>query len=259
MLALEVGAARCCSIATRCSRGRAADLVGRAGRAGWPSEHGPRRSGRRRLPRRVPRREVRQLARRRIWSASSTHDRDRAAAVVGEPRSARRRSSTQSALFGRHRLRQHRGADAGALRCAAALLAHGVDVLVEKPITAHARRGRRLVELLPRRARPHPASRPSRALQSGRSARWPASSPEPRFIECHRLAPFTERGTEVDVILDLMIHDLDVILSVVRRRRSSGVEAVGVPVLSENRRHRQRAPALRQRRDRQRHAPAAWR
>jgi predicted dehydrogenase len=54
----------------------------------------------------------------------------------------------------------------------------------------------------------------------------------PRFIECHRLAPFTERGTEVDVILDLMIHDLDVILSVVDAPLER-VEAVGVPVLSE--------------------------
>ena len=35
----------------------------------------------------------------------------------------------------------------------------------------------------------------------------------PRFIECHRLAPFTERGTDVDVVLDLMVHDLDVVLS----------------------------------------------
>lgn len=55
---------------------------------------------------------------------------------------------------------------------------------------------------------------------------------QPRFIECHRLAPFTERGTEVDVILDLMIHDLDVILSVVPSPLER-VEAVGVPVLSE--------------------------
>ena len=54
---------------------------------------------------------------------------------------------------------------------------------------------------------------------------------QPRFIECHRLAPFTERGTDVDVVLDLMIHDLDVILSMVQSPLRS-VEAVGVPVLT---------------------------
>jgi predicted dehydrogenase len=53
----------------------------------------------------------------------------------------------------------------------------------------------------------------------------------PRFIECHRLAPFTERGTDVDVILDLMIHDLDVVLSVTSAEVSS-LEAVGVAILT---------------------------
>ena len=113
---------------------------------------------------------------------------------------------------------------------AAALLAHGVDVLVEKPITTTLDEGRRLVEL---------ASAQARILQVGHLERFnPAIRSlggiltEPRFIECHRLAPFTERGTEVDVILDLMIHDLDVILSVVHSPLER-LEAVGVPVLSE--------------------------
>jgi len=51
-------------------------------------------------------------------------------------------------------------------------------------------------------------------------------------VECHRLAPFVERGTDVDVVLDLMIHDLDVIASLVRSRVER-VEAVGVPVLTD--------------------------
>jgi predicted dehydrogenase len=113
---------------------------------------------------------------------------------------------------------------------AAALLSHGIDVLVEKPITATLEEGRRLVEL---------AAAHGRILQVGHLERFnPAIRSlsgvltEPRFIECHRLAPFTERGTEVDVILDLMIHDLDVILSVVHSPLER-VEAVGVPVLSE--------------------------
>src|SRR5215470_16258262 len=113
---------------------------------------------------------------------------------------------------------------------AAALLEHGVDVLVEKPITSTLDEGRRLVEL---------AAARGRILQVGHLERFnPAIRSlagiltEPRFIECHRLAPFTERGTEVDVILDLMIHDLDVILSVVHSPLER-LEAVGVPVLSE--------------------------
>jgi predicted dehydrogenase len=113
---------------------------------------------------------------------------------------------------------------------AAALLEHGVDVLVEKPITATIGEGRALVEL---------AAAHGRILQVGHLERFnPAIRSlagilrEPRFIECHRLAPYTERGTDVDVILDLMIHDLDVILSVIDSPLER-VEAVGVPVLSE--------------------------
>jgi predicted dehydrogenase len=113
---------------------------------------------------------------------------------------------------------------------AAALLEHGVDVLVEKPITATVDEGRRLVAL---------AAAQGRILQVGHLERFnPAIRSlagilrNPRFIECHRLAPYTERGTDVDVILDLMIHDLDVILSVVDSPLER-VEAVGVPVLSE--------------------------
>jgi predicted dehydrogenase len=110
-------------------------------------------------------------------------------------------------------------------------LAHGIDVLVEKPLTASVAEGRALVEA---------AERDGRILQVGHLERFnPAIRSlagvvtQPRFIECHRLAPFTERGTDVDVILDLMIHDLDVILSLVQSDVQS-VEAVGVPVLSES-------------------------
>jgi predicted dehydrogenase len=54
----------------------------------------------------------------------------------------------------------------------------------------------------------------------------------PLFIEVHRLHPFFERGTDVDVVLDLMIHDLDIILKFVNSKIKS-LEAVGVPVLSD--------------------------
>jgi predicted dehydrogenase len=106
----------------------------------------------------------------------------------------------------------------------------GIDVLVEKPLTVTVGEGRALVDA---------AERHGRIVQVGHLERFnPAIRAladiitQPRFIECHRLAPFVERGTDVDVILDLMIHDLDVILSMVHAEVES-VEAVGVPVLAE--------------------------
>lgn len=111
------------------------------------------------------------------------------------------------------------------------LLENGVDVLVEKPMAGSVEEGRVLVET---------AERHRRVLQVGHLERFnPAIRAlrevitRPRFIECHRLAPFADRGTDVDVVLDLMIHDLDVILSLVEGE-VEGIEAVGVPVLSEN-------------------------
>ena len=112
---------------------------------------------------------------------------------------------------------------------AADLLEAGVDVLVEKPLTTTVEEGKALLEL---------AVRGERVLQVGHLERFnPAIRAldgvlrDPRFIECHRLAPFSERGTDVDVVLDLMIHDLDVILSMMPSALRS-VEAVGVPVLT---------------------------
>ncbi|MFQ5665732.1 MAG: Gfo/Idh/MocA family oxidoreductase [Candidatus Binatia bacterium] len=108
-------------------------------------------------------------------------------------------------------------------------LTRGVDVLVEKPLAPTVADGRALIVV---------AEQGRRILQVGHLERFnPAFRAlagvitQPRFIECHRLAPFVERGTDVDVILDLMIHDLDVILSLVHAEVQS-VEAVGVPVLS---------------------------
>jgi len=111
------------------------------------------------------------------------------------------------------------------------LLESGIDVLVEKPVTTTIEEAKALVEL---------AVRGARVFQVGHLERFnPAVLAldglitQPRFIECHRLAPFTERGTDVDVVLDLMIHDLDVILSMVPSALRS-VEAVGVPVLTSS-------------------------
>jgi predicted dehydrogenase len=106
------------------------------------------------------------------------------------------------------------------LEITSSLLAGGIDVLVEKPMTATLEEARQLALL---------ARRSDRVLQVGHLERFNRG---PKFIECHRLAPFTERGTDVDVIFDLMVHDLDVILSITNAEVSS-VEAVGVAILTE--------------------------
>jgi predicted dehydrogenase len=109
-------------------------------------------------------------------------------------------------------------------------LSAGIDVLVEKPITATLEEGKELVSL---------AQEKGLVLQVGHLERFnPAIRKlegvirEPKFVECHRLAPFVERGTDVDVVLDLMIHDIDVIASLVHASMEA-VEAVGVPVLTD--------------------------
>jgi len=109
------------------------------------------------------------------------------------------------------------------------LLEAGIDVLVEKPIAATLEEARDLVRVADERGR---------ILQVGHLERFNpairALAPlvsRPRFLECHRLAPFVERGTDVDVVLDLMIHDLDVILGMMTSEVAS-VEAVGVPVIT---------------------------
>ncbi|MCL5965875.1 MAG: Gfo/Idh/MocA family oxidoreductase [Deltaproteobacteria bacterium] len=114
---------------------------------------------------------------------------------------------------------------------ALAALRSGAHILLEKPIAATVREGRAIVR---------EAERTRRILQIGHLERFnPAVAAaasllrEPRFIECHRLGPFGGRGTDVDVVLDLMIHDIDLILSFVRSPIAR-VHAVGVPVISPN-------------------------
>lgn len=109
-------------------------------------------------------------------------------------------------------------------------LTAGADVLIEKPICATLEEADELIEL---------AWKNGLILQVGFVERFnPAIMAmenvikNPMFIEAHRLHPFFERGTDVDVILDLMIHDLDIILKFVGSP-IKGVEAVGVPILSD--------------------------
>ncbi len=108
-------------------------------------------------------------------------------------------------------------------------LEHGIHVLVEKPITTTLEEARSLVET---------AARQGRVLQVGHLERFNAAIlalagtlRTPRFVESHRLAPFKERGTDVNVVLDLMIHDIDLIQSLVGAPIES-IDAVGSSVFS---------------------------
>jgi predicted dehydrogenase len=105
----------------------------------------------------------------------------------------------------------------------------GAHVLVEKPITETVEEAQSLIEI---------AAAQGRILQVGHLERFnPAIVAAEsrlrgaRFIECQRLAPFKERGTDVNVVLDLMIHDIDIVQSIVGRPVES-IEAVGTPVFS---------------------------
>jgi predicted dehydrogenase len=109
-------------------------------------------------------------------------------------------------------------------------LAAGAHVLVEKPITETPAEARELIAL---------AARAGRILQVGHLERFNAAilaaEPHlhaPRFIECHRLAPYRERGTDVNVVLDLMIHDIDLVQTMVNAPIAT-IDAVGTPVFSE--------------------------
>jgi len=109
------------------------------------------------------------------------------------------------------------------------LLEMGVDLLVEKPIAQNLDGARRLVDTA--------ASR-GRILQAGHLERFnPAVAALekavrlPLFFEIHRLSPFTARSLDIDVVLDLMIHDLDIVLSLVGRPPEE-VRAAGISVLT---------------------------
>ena len=109
------------------------------------------------------------------------------------------------------------------------MLARGIHVLIEKPIATTLEEADELLAL----ARAHGA-----LVQTGHVERFNrairAALPyvdAPRFIESDRLAPFNPRGSDVAVVLDLMIHDIDLVHTLVGGKASS-VQAVGVPVLT---------------------------
>lgn len=110
-----------------------------------------------------------------------------------------------------------------------AFLASGADVLVEKPICSTAAEARELIAL---------AATRGRVLQVGHLERFNpavvaalALVKAPKFIESQRLAPFKPRGIDVSVVLDLMIHDIDLIMNIVGAPIAS-IDAVGAPVFT---------------------------
>jgi predicted dehydrogenase len=108
-------------------------------------------------------------------------------------------------------------------------LEHGIHVLVEKPITTTVDEAAALIEI---------AAAGKCVLQVGHLERFNpailaavAVLGTPRFVESHRLAPFKQRGTDVSVVLDLMIHDIDLIQTLVGAPIES-IDAVGASVFS---------------------------
>ena len=110
------------------------------------------------------------------------------------------------------------------------LLEHGIDVLVEKPIASTLEQAQALIDA---------AARNERILQVGHVERFNPvvtaareAATKPQFFEIHRLAAFSPRSMDIDVVLDLMIHDIDIVLSLVPAPVRE-VRAVGIPVLSQ--------------------------
>jgi predicted dehydrogenase len=115
-------------------------------------------------------------------------------------------------------------------RIAADCLRRNLSVLVEKPMTATVAEAEELVAV---------AAKAGRLLAVGHTERFnpvvraaAVTVRDPRFIEAHRLGVFSARSTDVDVVLDLMIHDLDVVLSLVPSPIAA-LDAVGVAALTD--------------------------
>lgn len=114
-------------------------------------------------------------------------------------------------------------------KVASYFLNEGMDVFIEKPITENLNDAEDLLRK---------AEDGNLIIQVGHIERFNPGYvalsglvKKPRFIEAHRLSPFVERGTDVDVNLDLMIHDIDIILSLVKEEISE-IKATGMPILT---------------------------
>ena len=116
-------------------------------------------------------------------------------------------------------------------RIADYFLKRGISCLIEKPITADSKQAEQLLKT---------AKKKRVFLMTGMIERFNTGYQKvkkiirnPRFIECHRLSPYPKRSLDISVILDLMIHDLDIILDLVGKKVSR-IEPIGVKVLSRS-------------------------
>ena len=155
-------------------------------------------------------------------------DLDRARAIAGEY--GGEGLSDHRALAGRVKAAVVAVPTAAHAEVGVALLERGIDVLVEKPIAPDLASAQRLVEA---------AKQNGRILQVGHLERFNPIVEAmqevvslPLFFEVHRMSPFSPRSLDVDVVLDLMIHDLDIVLQLVDSPLDR-FEASGLPVLSE--------------------------
>jgi len=109
-------------------------------------------------------------------------------------------------------------------------LAAGCHVLVEKPIAASVAEAREMVALARRNGWLWASDTPSFSTRPCRPC-WHALR-APRYLEAQRLSPFTRRSLDIDVVLDLMVHDLQLAQALNAGSPVTEVRAVGVPVLS---------------------------
>jgi predicted dehydrogenase len=116
------------------------------------------------------------------------------------------------------------------LKLAKVFIENGVAVMIEKPLAADVDESRKIVEL----ARKHDV-----VVAVGHSERCnpvvqaiKRLAIEPKFIEANRISPYPFRSTDVGVVLDVMIHDIDIILSLAASKIKT-VDAVGVSVIDE--------------------------
>jgi predicted dehydrogenase len=115
-------------------------------------------------------------------------------------------------------------------KIASDFLKHGIHTLVEKPFTTDLREADSLIKI---------AEKKNLILQVGHIERFNSAFSatlklikEPKFIECHRLSPFPHRSLDVGAVLDIMIHDIDIVLGLVASQIKK-IESVGVNVLTQ--------------------------
>jgi len=112
------------------------------------------------------------------------------------------------------------------------VLGCGVGILMEKPIAATAAQADELIAAAAKGRVPLHVGQIERFNRAVRAAT--PYLDDPRFIECQRLAPFAARGSDVSVILDLMVHDIDLVLHLTGARRATEIRAVGTRLLSSH-------------------------